>query len=70
MTAPVTADTIAVSLAVLQAHLVRLHTDAEAARLPDAATMGLQWLRDDAADTLAHLRGMIHEREAAPPCSG
>lgn len=65
-----TPDTIAVSLAVLQAHLVRLHTDAEAARLPQGVVMGLHWLAEDAASTLAHLRGLIHEREAAPPCSG
>ncbi len=65
-----TADTIAVSLAVLHAHLVRLHADAEAARLPQGVTMGLHWLAEDAASTLAHLRGLIHEREAAPPCSG
>ena len=70
MSAPATADTIAVSLAVLQAHLVRLHSDAEAARLPQGVVMGLHWLAEDAASTLAHLRGMMAEREAPPTCSG
>ena len=70
MTAPATAETVAVSLAVLQAHLVRLHTDAEAARLPQGVVMGLHWLAEDAASTLAHLRGLMAEREGAPPCSG
>lgn len=62
MTAPATAETVAVSLAVLQAHLVRLHSDAEAARLPQGVIMGLHWLIEDAASTLAHLRGMIHQQ--------
>lgn len=61
-----TADTIAVSLSVLHAHLVRLHADAAAAHLPDAATMGLQWLRDDAADTLATLRVLSTQKEPTP----
>lgn len=58
------AETVAVSLSVLHAHLVRLHTDAEAARLPQGVVMGLHWLCEDAASTLAHLRGMMAEREA------
>ena len=75
-----TPDTIAVSLAVLHAHLVRLHADAEAARLPQGVVMGLHWLAENAASTLAHLHGLMAEREAeravmaqregAPPCSG
>lgn len=69
MSAPATAETVAVSLAVLQAHLVRLHADAEAARLPQGVVMGLHWLAEDAASTLAHLRGMMAER-SAPPCLG
>jgi hypothetical protein len=55
---PATAETVAVSLAVLHAHLVRLHADAEAARLPQGVVMGLHWLCEDAASTLAHLHGM------------
>lgn len=66
MTAPATADTIAVSLSVLHARLVRLHADAEAARLPQGVVMGLHWLCEDAASTLAHLRGMMAERSAPP----
>lgn len=64
MTAPATADTIAVSLSVLHAHLVRLHADAEAARLPQGVVMGLHWLCEDAASTLAQLQKMIAEHEA------
>jgi len=56
---PATAETVAVSLAVLHAHLVRLHGDAEAARLPQGVVMGLHWLAEDAASTLAHLHGMM-----------
>lgn len=59
-----TAETVATSLSALHAHLVRLHTDAEAARLPQGVIMGLHWLIEDAASTLAHLRGMMAEREA------
>ena len=70
MTAPATAETLAVSLSVLHSHLVRLHSDAEAARLPQGVIMGLHWLIEDAASTLAHLRGMMAEREAPPTCSG
>lgn len=66
MTAPATADTVAVSLSVLHAHLVRLHADAEAARLPQSVVMGLQWLRDDAADTLATLRVLPTQKEPTP----
>jgi len=62
--APATAETVAVSLAVLHAHLVSLHADAEAARLPQGVVMGLHWLCEDASSTLAHLRGMMAEREA------
>ena len=63
-----TAETVATSLTVLHAHLVRLHADAEAARLPQGVVMGLHWLIEDAASTLAHLRGMIHQQQqdAAP----
>lgn len=64
MTAPVTPEYLAVSLAVLHSHLVRLHAEAEAARLPQGVVMGFRWLRDDAASTLAHLQRMIAEHEA------
>jgi hypothetical protein len=61
---PATAETVAVSLAILYAHLVSLHADAEAARLPQGVVMGLHWLCEDAASTLAHLHGMMAERAA------
>jgi len=61
-----TAETVAVSLAVLHAHLVALHADAEAARLPQGVVMGLHWLAEDVASTLAHLHGMMAERANAP----
>jgi hypothetical protein len=61
-----TAATIADRLAVLHAHLVLLHEDAEAARLPQGVTMGLHWLINDAESTLAHLRGMMADRSDAP----
>lgn len=63
---PATAETVAVSLAVLHAHLVSLHADAEAARLPQGVVMGLHWLAEDAASTLAHLHGIMAERTDAP----
>jgi len=62
---PATAETVAVSLSVLHAHLVSLHADAEAARLPQGVIMGLHWLINDAEGTLAHLREMM-ARQAAP----
>ena len=67
MSAPATAETVAVSLAVLHSHLVRLHSDAEAARLPQGVVMGLHWLAEDAASTLAHLRGMMSEQKGPTP---
>ena len=57
------ADRLADDLAATLAHLVRLHADAEAARLPQGVNMGLHWLIEDAASTLAHLRGMIHQQQ-------
>ena len=66
-----TATAIADRLATLHAQLTALHTDAEAARLPQGVIMGLHWLIEDAASTLAHLRGMLHQQQQdAPTCSG
>ena len=64
MSAPATAETVARHLELTHARLVALHADAEAARLPQGVVMGLHWLAEDAASTLAHLRGMMAEREA------
>ena len=58
------ADRLAASLAALHAHLVSLHTEAELFHHPQGVVMGLHWLCEDAAKTLAHLRGMMAEREA------
>ena len=69
MTDTATAETVARHLELTHARLVALHTDAEAARLPQGVVMGLHWLAEDAASTLAHLRGMMAER-SAPPCLG
>ena len=40
------------------AQLISLHADAQAQGLPQGVVMGLHWLCEDAASTLAHLRGM------------
>lgn len=64
-----TPPTVADRLEALRAELVKLHAEAEATRLPQGVVMGLHWLCEDAASTLAHLRGMMAEREAPPPCS-
>jgi hypothetical protein len=58
------ADRLAASLSVLHAHLVSLRTEAELFHLPQGVVMGLHWLCEDAASTLAHLRGLMAEREA------
>jgi hypothetical protein len=42
----------------IRAQLFTLHEEAEALRLPQGVVMGLHWLCEDAASTLAHLRGM------------
>lgn len=61
-----TPPTVADRLDALRAELAKLHAEAELLRLPQGVLMGLHWLCEDAASTLAHLRGMIHEREARP----
>lgn len=61
---------VADRLDAIRLDLAKLHAEAELLRLPQGVIMGLHWLCEDAASTLAHLRGMIHEREAPPPCSG
>jgi hypothetical protein len=40
------------ALANLAGHISDLHDDAARLALPSAVTMGLQWLRDDAATVL------------------
>lgn len=42
----------------IRAQLIALHADAQAQGLPQGVVMGLHWLCEDAASTLAHLRGM------------
>lgn len=42
----------------IRAQLVTLHADAEALKLPQGVVMGLHWLCEDAAKTLAHIYGM------------
>ena len=42
----------------IRAQLIALHADAQAHGLPQGVVMGLHWLCEDAASTLAHLRGM------------
>lgn len=59
-----TPPTVADRLDALRAELAKLHAEAEATRLPQGVVMGLHWLIEDAASTLAHLRGMMAEREA------
>ena len=57
---------VADRLDAIRLDLAKLHAQAELLRLPQGVVMGLHWLCEDAASTLAHLRGMIHEREARP----
>ena len=51
-----TAAAIAAALEPIRQQLDALRAEAEAAALPSAATMGLQWLHDDAASALDTLR--------------
>lgn len=61
---------VADRLEALRLDLAKLHADAEFLRLPQGVVMGLHWLCEDAASTLAHLRGMIHQQQQdARPCS-
>jgi hypothetical protein len=45
--------------------LQALHADAEIARLPQGVVMGLHWLCEDAASTLADLHNLATQRAAA-----
>jgi len=42
----------------IRAQLISLHADAVALSVPQGVVMGIHWLCEDAASTLAHLRGM------------
>lgn len=68
MTAPYTATAtlrlLAGTLAALRADLLLLHAEAEAARLPQSITMGLHWLCEDAASTLADMYNIAREPTA------
>jgi hypothetical protein len=67
MTAPDTPDAVANRLDAIRLDLAKLHADAELLRLPQGVIMGLHWLCEDAASTLAHLRGMMSEQEGPTP---
>jgi hypothetical protein len=62
--APATAETVARHLELTHARLVALRAEAEAARLPQSITMGLHWLCEDAASTLADLHNLTREPTA------
>jgi hypothetical protein len=64
-TATATLSLLAGTLAALRADLLLLHAEAEAARLPQSITMGLHWLCEDAASTLADLHNLTAPRAAA-----
>lgn len=53
-----TAAAIATALEPIRQQLDALLADADAAALPSAATMSLQWLRDDTASALDTLRAL------------
>jgi hypothetical protein len=57
-------DAIAAHLAALRADLLLLHAGAEAANMPQNITMGLHWLCEDAASTLADMHNLA-ARQAA-----
>lgn len=63
MTAPDTPAAVADRLDAIRLDLAKLHADAELLRVPQGVLMGLHWLIEDAASTLAHLRGMIHQQQ-------
>jgi hypothetical protein len=60
-----TAETVARHLELVHARLAALRAEAEAARLPQSITMGLHWLCEDAASTLADLHNLAAQRAAA-----
>jgi hypothetical protein len=64
--ATATLHLLAGTLAALRADLLLLHAEAEANQFPQGVVMGLHWLAEDAASTLAHLHGMMAERTDAP----
>lgn len=45
------------ALAHVSGMLVELHQDAERLMQPQSVTMGLHWLRDDAASLLSSMKG-------------
>jgi hypothetical protein len=58
-TATATLHLLAGTLAALRADLLLLlHAEAEAAGLPQSITMGLHWICEDAASTLADLHNL------------
>ena len=64
-TATATPHLLAGTLAALRADLLLLHAEAEAAKLPQSITMGLHWLCEDAASTLADMHNLAAQRAAA-----
>jgi hypothetical protein len=64
-TATATLHLLAGTLAALRADLLLLHAGAEAAKLPQSITMGLHWLCEDAASTLADMHN-LPAPQAAP----
>jgi hypothetical protein len=64
-TATATLHLLAGTLAALRADLLLLHAEAEAAKLPQSITMGLHWLCEDAASTLADMHNLAAQRAAA-----
>ena len=63
MTARDTPAAVADRLDAIRLDLAKLHADAELLCVPQGVIMGLHWLCEDAASTLAHLRGMIHQQQ-------
>jgi hypothetical protein len=63
-TATATLHLLAGTLAALRADLLLLHAEAEAAKLPQSITMGLRWLCEDAASTLADMHNLTRETTA------
>jgi hypothetical protein len=61
---PATAETAARHLELTHARLVALRADAQAAGLPQSVTMGLHWLCEDAASTLADLHNLAAPQPA------
>ena len=71
MTTAHTPAAVADRLDAIRLDLAKLHAEAELLRVPQGVLMGLHWLCEDAASTLAHLRGMIHQQQQdARPWSG